>query len=43
MPPISTTVVDTNAVQLLTEWITEYAVAFHRCIKPDGRLKIPIV
>lgn len=28
MPPISTTVVDTNAVQLLTEWITQDAVAF---------------
>lgn len=28
MPPISTTVVDTNAVQLLTEWITADAVAF---------------
>ena len=28
MPPISTTLVDTNAVQLLTEWITKETVAF---------------
>lgn len=28
MPPISTTVVDTNAVQLLTEWITHDATTF---------------
>lgn len=28
MPPISTTVVDTNAVQLLSEWITKDAVTF---------------
>ena len=28
MPPISTTVVDTNAVQLLTEWINTESAAF---------------